>query len=95
MARTKINRTNAGKVPSLAKVKKSEHLNFDHDLLTEEIINDARNSPIGKLLQQIAALPEIRQDKVLYAKREIAEGRYDTSDRLDATVDSILEELLA
>jgi hypothetical protein len=37
---------------------------------------------------------EIRIDKVLDVKRQLAEGRYDVADKLDVAVDRLLEDLL-
>ncbi len=37
--------------------------------------------------------PEIREEKVVRIRRQLAEGRYNVADRLDAVVDSLLEVL--
>lgn len=38
--------------------------------------------------------PSFRADKVLDVKRQLAEGRYDITDKLDVVVDRLLEDLL-
>jgi anti-sigma28 factor (negative regulator of flagellin synthesis) len=38
--------------------------------------------------------PQIRVDKVLDIKRQLAEGRYEMADKLDVVVDRLLEDLL-
>lgn len=38
--------------------------------------------------------PQIRVDKVLDIKRQLAEGRYSIADKLDIVVDRLLEDLL-
>ena len=38
--------------------------------------------------------PEVRVEKVLSVKRQLYEGRYSVADKLNTTLDRILEELL-
>jgi flagellar biosynthesis anti-sigma factor FlgM len=56
-----------------------------HD--TVEISDSAR------YLNEIRKLPDIRQSKVDSAKASIANGTYETSDKIDATVNALLNEL--
>jgi hypothetical protein len=69
-------------------------LNAGHDQLAEEILNNMNNTPVGKLLKVIAALPEIRQEKVDQVKLELTNGTYDLDQNLDVALDAILEELM-
>ncbi|MEJ5260629.1 MAG: hypothetical protein WHS88_10620 [Anaerohalosphaeraceae bacterium] len=72
-----------------------EWMNLDLDeLLGEPTLEHLQANPIGRLLQLIASLPEVRQEKVLRARREIAENNLDMDRRLDAALDRILEELI-
>lgn len=71
-----------------------ESLGADENLLTEDIMKSVKETPVGQLLQKMASMPEIRQDKVLRVRREISGGKYNLNDRLDAAIDNILEELL-
>ena len=71
-----------------------ESLDVSENLLTEDIMKNVKKTPIGQLLQKMAAMPEIRQDKVLRVRREISGGKYNLNDRLDVAIDNILEELL-
>ena len=71
-----------------------EPLEADQDLLTEDVMQKIKETPVGQLLQKIASMPEIRQDKVLRVRREISGGKYNLNDRLDVALDNILEELL-
>lgn len=72
-----------------------EWMNLDVDeLLQEPLLEHLQANPIGRLLQIIASLPEVRQEKVLRARREIAENKLDMERRLDAALDRILEELI-
>jgi hypothetical protein len=67
----------------------------DQDLVMEQILNNIHNTPIGQVLQKIASLPEIRREKVLALRRQITEGRYDLTERLDLALDRVLEDLTA
>lgn len=50
-------------------------------------------SPVGRYLDVISQIPEIRQERVDEIKRAIENGEYVTDERIRATVDRILEEL--
>ncbi len=69
-------------------------LNTSHDQLAEEILHNMNNTPVGKLLAVIAALPEVRQEKVDQIKLELSNGTYDLDQNLDVALDAILEELM-
>ncbi len=70
-------------------------LSFDKDLVMEQILENIQNTPLGQVLKKIASLPEIRQEKVLHLRRQITEGRYNLSERLDVALDKVLEDLTA
>ncbi|MGE5296304.1 MAG: flagellar biosynthesis anti-sigma factor FlgM [Solirubrobacterales bacterium] len=61
----------------------------------EQILDNIQHTPLGQVLKQIASLPEVRQKKVLQLRRQITEGRYDLSDRLEMAMDKVLEDLIA
>jgi anti-sigma28 factor (negative regulator of flagellin synthesis) len=67
----------------------------DKDLVMEQVLDNINSTPIGQVLKKIASLPEIRQEKVLSLRREITEGRYDLTERLDLALDRVLEDLTA
>ncbi len=50
-------------------------------------------SDTARYLNEIKKLPEIRQDKVDAARTAIAAGTYETPQKLDATVNALLNEL--
>lgn len=82
-------------IPELNETSGQEWMNLDLDeLLQEPLLEHLQANPIGRLLQLIASLPEVRQEKVLRARREIAENNLDMDRRLDAALDRILEELI-
>ena len=47
----------------------------------------------ARLLSRLAALPETRADLVDNIRRQIADGTYETADRLDKAVSSLLSDL--
>ena len=59
----------------------------------EAILENITSTPIGRVLKRISSLPEIRKGKVLNLRRQITEGKYDVSDRLDRVMDRVLEDL--
>ncbi len=73
----------------------SEEMLAEQDLLMEEIINNLNNTPVGQVLKKLAALPEVRQQKVLNVREQLTSGNYDLSERLDVVLDKVLEELTA
>jgi hypothetical protein len=67
--------------------------NMDEDLVMEQILENLNTTPIGQVLKRIALLPEVRQQKVLDVRRQLTEGKYDLSSRLDVALDKVLEDL--
>jgi hypothetical protein len=67
----------------------------DKDLLMEQILESIDATPIGRVLKQIASLPEMRREKILTLRRQITEGKYDVRQRLDLALDKVLEDLTA
>jgi hypothetical protein len=65
----------------------------DDDLLMEQILENLNSTPIGQVLKQIASLPEVRQNKILNVRRQITDGKYDLTERVDAALDKVLEDL--
>lgn len=70
-----------------------ESLAPDEDLIMEQILENLNTTPIGKVLKRIASLPEVRKKKVLDVRRQLTEGKYDLSSRLDVALDKALEDL--
>ena len=62
--------------------------------LWQKILSNETANPIGRLLDKIAELPQVRQHKVLNVRRQLSQGSYKLNDRLDVALDRILEELI-
>lgn len=50
-------------------------------------------SEMGRLLDQISRLPEIREEKVAEIRQAIASGVYETPDKLELAVERLLREI--
>ncbi len=71
----------------------NKDLAADNDLMMEQILENLNTTPIGQVLKTIASLPELRRQKILNVRRQITEGRYNLSERLDIALDRVLEDL--
>jgi negative regulator of flagellin synthesis FlgM len=47
----------------------------------------------ARLLDRLRQLPSVRLDRVEAVRRAIAEGRYETPEKLDRAIDGLLEEM--
>ncbi len=50
-------------------------------------------SPAAQLADQLSGVPDIRADKVATIKAAIANGTYETSDKLDMALSRLLDEI--
>ena len=49
-------------------------------------------SQIARFMSQIAAMPDIRQEKVEEIRQQLASGNYDLDEKLPAALEKLLEE---
>jgi hypothetical protein len=77
-----------------SRITPRQTLGVKDDHATEELLQADMQSPLGQLLGKIAELPEVRFEKVLTVRRQICSGLYRADDKLDATIDRMLEDLL-
>ncbi len=61
---------------------------------SKELLDDICTTPLGRLLKLISSLPEIRDEKVSFVRRQISQGEYNLNDNLDTAIDRVLEELI-
>lgn len=84
-----------------ARLSSNNRLNFnefdklDHadDLKTEEMLQTTAKTGLGQLLEKISQLPEVRYEKITTVRRQISMGEYQIDEKLDASIDKLLEEL--
>jgi hypothetical protein len=65
----------------------------DDDLLMEQILDNMNGTPLGQVLKKIAIMPEVRQQKVLKVRRQLTEGKYNLTERLDLALEKVLDDL--
>lgn len=64
------------------------------DRFSDELLENVKSTPIGRLLGLISTLPEIRQQKVDDTRLRISDEGYVIEEGLDLALDRVLEELL-
>lgn len=64
------------------------------DVLVEKLFDSMQCSPLGKLLKVISTLPEVRAEKVEYARREVQQSDECLESKMDIALDRVLEELI-
>lgn len=74
--------------------EKTAPLDESRDCLAEELLKNINTTPIGRLLKEIAQMPEIRHDKVATLRNQLNRGEYNLNERLDLALDKVLEELI-
>lgn len=63
------------------------------DFSPTQLLKHLDTNPIGQLLRLIAALPEVRYDKIEKARRELLLSEEQLDARLDMALDRVFEEL--
>ena len=58
-----------------------------------QIADEVDISEAARLAEQVQQLPEMRGDRVEAVRLQIAEGTYETNDKLNAAVDRLLDEI--
>jgi anti-sigma28 factor (negative regulator of flagellin synthesis) len=53
----------------------------------------AEFSPVAKYLSMLQAMPAVRQDLVHTVKGQIANGTYETPQKIDGAIDNLAEDL--
>ena len=66
----------------------------DLDFSADSLLDSVDENPLGKLLQIISTLPEVRLEKVDYARRLIAQSEDELDCRMEIALDRVLEELI-
>ena len=56
-------------------------------------LGNRNTTPPERAMQRIASLPPVRRDKVIDIRRRIADGTYGLADRLDKTIDRVVEAI--
>jgi hypothetical protein len=73
----------------------NEGMTPGEDITMEQILDNINNTSLGQVLKRIASLPDVRREKILRVRRQLTEGKYDLSTRLNVALDKVLEDLTA
>jgi negative regulator of flagellin synthesis FlgM len=60
---------------------------------SSSIRDELQISDTARLMEQAQQLPDIRQDRVAAIRAQIANGAYETADKLDIAVSRLLDEI--
>ena len=71
----------------------NEGMTPGEDVTMEQILDNINNTSLGQVLKRIASLPDVRREKILRVRRQLTEGKYDLSTRLNVALDKVLEDL--
>ena len=58
-----------------------------------QIADEVDISEAAQMAEQIQQMPEMREDRVEAVRQQIAAGTYETSDKLNAAVERLLDEI--
>jgi negative regulator of flagellin synthesis FlgM len=58
-----------------------------------QIADEVNISDAARLVEQMQQMPEIREDRVEAVRQQIAEGTYETGDKLNAALERLLDEI--
>jgi negative regulator of flagellin synthesis FlgM len=58
-----------------------------------QIADEVNISEAARLVEQVQQAPDIRADRVEAVRQQIADGTYETSDKLNAAVERLLDEI--
>ena len=51
-------------------------------------------SPLGRMLDGISQLPDIRHERVEEVRQQIAAGTYETTEKLEIALDRLIDEMM-
>ncbi|MEN6406598.1 MAG: flagellar biosynthesis anti-sigma factor FlgM [Thermoguttaceae bacterium] len=58
-----------------------------------QIADEVDISEAARMIEQVQQLPDIRADRVEAVRQQIAEGTYETGDKLNVALDRLLDEI--
>jgi len=74
--------------PHTSRVSKPAQVEQGGPIQDELQISDA-----GRLLERIHEMPEVRQDRVAQIRAQIANGTYETPEKLEIALERLLDEI--
>jgi negative regulator of flagellin synthesis FlgM len=58
-----------------------------------QIADEVDISEAARQMEQVRQMPDVRGDRVEAVRRQIAEGSYETGDKLSVAIDRLLDEI--
>jgi negative regulator of flagellin synthesis FlgM len=58
-----------------------------------QIADEVNISDSARFVEQVQQMPEMREDRVEAVRLKIAEGTYETNDKLNIALDRLLDEI--
>lgn len=58
-----------------------------------QIADEVDISEAARLVEQVQQMPEMREDRVEAVRQQIADGTYETSDKLNTALERLLDEI--
>lgn len=58
-----------------------------------QIADEVDISDAARLVEQVQQMPEMREDRVEAVRRQIADGAYETNDKLNVAIERLLDEI--
>lgn len=74
--------------PHMARTNKTQATSASSPIQDEVQISDA-----ALLMEQIGNIPSVRQDRVNQIRQQIANGTYETPEKLDVALERLLDEI--
>ena len=62
-------------------------------LISAGLGSEHERSEAGQIAAQLADIPDVRTDRVAAIRQALADGTYETEERLNAAVDALLDEI--
>lgn len=57
------------------------------------IADEVEISDAARLVEQVQQMPDIREDRVAAVRQQIADGTYETNDKLNLALERLLDEI--
>lgn len=58
-----------------------------------QIADEVDISDAARLVEQVQQMPEMREDRIEAVRQQIADGTYETSDKLNIAIERLLDEI--
>ena len=78
---------------SVARPHNSQAVRSSDALAPDQMGDTLELSDAGQIAAQIAELPDVRQDRIAEIRQAIAQGGYESQEKISVAVDKLLDEI--